>query len=269
VRRRSALAIVLALAATADANGHRRKGLGPRASGLGHSQKEDPRLMIERQIKDEGDVLGRTIATVDEKLAMADAARVARLRAAVRAIEVQDDEGMATARRRAGARMLLRRDAAERTLLADEVVRLKTAQAQVTAAQGDLVNLVMPARLAQPVTGSIARGFGPFEHDRTHAMLTRHGIDFEVDDHAPAVAPADGVVRYAGPIRGLDHGAILDHGTYYTVVAKLGELALPVGAHVARGDRLGRAAHHRVYLEVRVKVGPGGLPVDPEPLLAR
>ena len=50
-------------------------------------------------------------------------------------------------------------------------------------------------------------------------------------------------------------------------MAKLGELAVPVGAHVARGDRLGRAARSRVYFEVRVKVGPGGMPVDPEPLL--
>jgi septal ring factor EnvC (AmiA/AmiB activator) len=75
-------------------------------------------------------------------------------------------------------------------------------------------------------------------------------------------------VRYAGPIRGLDHGVILDHGDYLTVVAKLGDLVLPIGTHVGRGDRLGRAAHHRVYLEVRVKVGPGGLPIDPEPLFA-
>ena len=76
-------------------------------------------------------------------------------------------------------------------------------------------------------------------------------------------------MRYAGPIRGLDHGVILDHGDYLTVIAKLGELTLPIGTHVARGDRLGRAAHHRVYLEVRAKIGPGGLPIDPEPLLKR
>jgi len=74
-------------------------------------------------------------------------------------------------------------------------------------------------------------------------------------------------VRYAGPIRGLDQGVILDHGGYLTVIGKLGELALPVGAPIAAGDRIGRAARHRVYLEVRVKLGPGGLPIDPEPLL--
>jgi septal ring factor EnvC (AmiA/AmiB activator) len=231
--------------------------------------------MLETQIANERDVIGKTIDTVSEKLVVADATRLHRVRAAMRAIEAPRSEDaseadrMAAARRRAAARMLLERDAAERGLLADELARLRDGETRIAAAADQLVDLVLPASLARPVAGSIARGFGPYEHDRSHATLVRRGIDFEVEDHAPVVAPADGIVRYAGPIRGLDHGAILDHGTYYTVVAKLGELALPIGAHVATGDRLGRAAHHRVYLEVRVKVGPGGLPIDPEPLLAR
>ena len=105
-------------------------------------------------------------------------------------------------------------------------------------------------------------------HERSKATLSRRGLDFETERSAPAWAPADGVVRYAGPIRGLDHGVILDHGGYLTVVAKLAALSIPVGTRVARGDRVGHAARHRVYLEVRAKVTPGGLPIDPEPLLA-
>ena len=61
----------------------------------------------------------------------------------------------------------------------------------------------------------------------------------------------------------------IHHGAYLTVIAKLGEVALPIGASIAAGDRLGRAARHRVYVEVRVKLGPGGLPIDPEPLLGK
>jgi septal ring factor EnvC (AmiA/AmiB activator) len=68
-------------------------------------------------------------------------------------------------------------------------------------------------------------------------------------------------------MRGLDHGVILDHGDYFTIVAKLSAVAIPIGTTVARGDRIGRAARARVYLEVRAKVGPGGLPIDPEALL--
>jgi septal ring factor EnvC (AmiA/AmiB activator) len=82
-------------------------------------------------------------------------------------------------------------------------------------------------------------------------------------------APADGTVRYAGPIRGLDHGVVIDCGGVWTVVAKLGEVAVATGAFVEAGQRLGAPAKSRVYLEVRVPLGPGGLPVDPEPYLAR
>ena len=105
------------------------------------------------------------------------------------------------------------------------------------------------------------------KHERSKTTLARRGIDLDVETRAPAHAPADGIVRYAGPIRGLESGVILDHGTYFTVIAKLGEVSVPVGAPVARGDKLGRAARQRVYLEVRVKLGPGGRPIDPEPLL--
>jgi septal ring factor EnvC (AmiA/AmiB activator) len=76
-------------------------------------------------------------------------------------------------------------------------------------------------------------------------------------------------VRYAGPIRGLEHGVIIDHGDFVTVIAKLGDVALPIGTHVERGDQLGRAARHRIYFEVRVKVGPGGLPIDPETAVSK
>jgi septal ring factor EnvC (AmiA/AmiB activator) len=100
------------------------------------------------------------------------------------------------------------------------------------------------------------------------AWLSRRGLDFETAKSAAANAPADGVVRYAGSIRGLDYGVIVDHGDYLTIVAKLAELSIPVGTKVARGDRLGRAARSRVYLEVRAKAAPGGIPIDPEPLLA-
>nr|MBA3542216.1 M23 family metallopeptidase [Deltaproteobacteria bacterium] len=103
---------------------------------------------------------------------------------------------------------------------------------------------------------------------RSKAVLSRRGIDLEVATRAPALAPARGLVTYAGPIRGLEQGVILDHGDYLTVIAKLGDVGVPLGATVEAGDRLGRAARHRVYFEIRIEVGPGGMPIDPEPLLA-
>jgi septal ring factor EnvC (AmiA/AmiB activator) len=176
---------------------------------------------------------------------------------------------MASARRRAAARLLLGRDASERALLADEASRLRAARAEAAAANDALGEASFPDDLARPAKGTIVRHFGTLEHERSHAALSRRGVDFEVDGRAVAVAPAAGVVRYAGPIRGLDNGIIIDHGSYLTVVGKLGELAPVVGTRVDRGDRLGHAARHRVYLEVRIKVGPAGMNVDPEPRLVK
>ena len=237
--------------------------------------RPDPHVAIAGQLAAEMETLDQTIATVGDKLAEADALRLRRIHAAYRILrsplspDASPAERMASARRRAAARLLVDRDRAERALLADEAAQLAAARTTKVTASARVPTIVLPDAIEQPADGTIARHFGTYEHERSHATLTRRGLDFQTEWHAPASAPADGVVRYAGPIRGLDHGVIVDHGDYLTVIAKLGELAVPVGAHVHRGDRLGRAEHSRVYLEVRAKVGPGGIPIDPEPLLAR
>ena len=228
-----------------------------------------PRAVLGHQLTDETAAIDRALAAVGDKLTTAEAARGHRLTAALRVTRAApSDDSTTVARRRAAARLMLDRDRGERALLADELARLRSARDRVTGQTARLPVLAMPGELVRPAPGKIARHFGSLEHERSKATLSRRGIDIEVADHAPVVAPAAGTVRYAGPIRGLDRGAILDHGDFITVIAKLGDVALPVGAQVAAGDALGRAARHRVYLEVRVKLGPGGLPVDPEPLLA-
>lgn len=234
----------------------------------------DLRAELASQLADQAATIDRTLATVGGKLTDADAVRLHRLRAAYRLLRAPTrasataDERMAAARRRAAARLLIDRDAAERGLLTDETRHLREAAARTEAVAQRVATITLPEELARPVRGAVARKFGVLEHERSKATLSRRGVDLEVESHAAVTAPADGTVRYAGPIRGLDGGVILDHGDYLTVIAKLGEIAVPVGAPLRRGDRLGRAARHRVYVEVRVKLGPGGLPIDPEPLFA-
>ena len=235
----------------------------------------DPRETLAAQLADEQATIDRTIATVASKLAEADRVRLERLRAAYRLVRAplrptaSPAERMAAARRRAAARLLIDRDAAERGLLADETKHLKDAAAQTTLETGKLATITLPADLSRPAKGTIARTFGTLEHERSKAILSRRGIDLEVETRANVTAAADGTVRYAGPIRGLDEGVILDHGDYFTVVAKLADLVVPAGAKIARGDRIGHAARYRVYFEVRVKIGPGGLPIDPVPLFEK
>ncbi|HEY5948135.1 MAG TPA: M23 family metallopeptidase [Kofleriaceae bacterium] len=233
----------------------------------------DPRAQLSAQLAAETQTIEQTLATVGDKLSAADAQRLRRIRAAYRILRApltttaSATDRMASARRRAAARLLLERDGSERTLLASEAAQLTEARTTKIEATTKIPTLVLPEELGRPCKGDIARRFGTYQHDKSHATLSRRGLDFETSHNAPASAPADGVVRYAGPIRGLDYGVILDHGDYLTIVAKLAELSIPVGTHVTRGDRLGHAARYRVYLEVRAKVAAGGIPIDPEPLL--
>jgi murein hydrolase activator len=227
----------------------------------------DPRAQLAQQLGDEAATIDRALGTVLEKLQAADGVRAQRLSAAYRVLRTPArGDAMGAARRLAAARLLVARDVAERGLLAHEADQLRAAAARTSADAQRVPMIALPESIRKPAKGPVIRSFGTFEHERSKAVLSRRGIDIEVDPRAPVVAPAEGTVRFAGPIRGLESGVILDHGDYWTVLGKLGEVAVPVGAHVVAGDRIGRSAQHRVYLEVRVKIGPGGLPIDPEPL---
>jgi murein DD-endopeptidase MepM/ murein hydrolase activator NlpD len=265
----------LAAPAWAGTSGEAEDAAAPAAHGLAAARSAapdpdgSPRSALARQLADQAASIDRALAAVGDKLSEVEAARIRRLGAALRAVRADPAaDAAAVARRRAAARLLLQRDLGERALLVDEVARLRSARDRVARDVARLPAVALPGELARPAPGQIARRFGTLEHERSKAALSRRGIDIEVDDHSPVTAPAAGMVRYAGPIRGLDQGVIIDCGDFVTVVGKLGEVAAPAGAPIAAGDRLGRAARHRVYLELRVKLGPGGMPIDPEPLLA-
>ena len=264
---RVSIAIVLALCGVASADTE------PRTETVDATPTiADPRAALAAHLADEAAVIATTRTTVADKLRAADAVRVARLRAAYRLLRAparapSAADRLAIARRRAAARVLIERDRDERTLLADELAALVGATERTITATAALPSVALPETIAWPAKGTIARRFGTIAHEKSKTTLARRGLDIEVEAKAAAKAPADGTIRYAGPIRGLDQGLVIDHGGYFTVVAKLGELAVATGAKVVAGDQIGRAARHRVYLEVRVKLGPGGLPIDPEPLL--
>ena len=225
------------------------------------------RTQLAAQLDAELAVITRTRAEVDAKLADATAQRRRRVRAAYELLR-EPGEKMATARRRAAARWLLVRDRNEQQLLADESASLAAAHARLVADRSFVALAPLPvASLDKPTDRfTIARHFGPYEHDRSRATLTRRGLD--LDTPSTDVHPvAAGTVLYAGPIRGLDDGVVLDHGGWLSVTAKLAPVTLRRGDKVERGAVLGQPARRRIYLELRVAVGPGGIPIDPEPFL--
>jgi murein DD-endopeptidase MepM/ murein hydrolase activator NlpD len=261
VRARS-LVLIAALAATARADADT-------------DRTDELRDYLRDQLAAQWDVAGKTRATITGKLDTRAAIRASRARAAYRLLRdpsaspwVDPAVRMAALRRRAAARHLLAIDRGEVRLLADELVRVDADAARLAAERALVETIAIPAPgLAWPANGDVTRHFGTFVHADSGATLSRHGIDLDVHAHAEAHAVADGVVRYAGPIRGLDLGVVVDHGSFGSVTAKLGELGVTAGDRVTRGQRVGDAETHRLYLELRVPIGPGGAPIDPERLL--
>ena len=119
-----------------------------------------------------------------------------------------------------------------------------------------------PERLIEPVQGRLAARFG----QSAAKGAPQEGFTWISTPGAPVLAPAAGVVEYAGPLK--DYGAILilrTGGAYHLVLTGLGAVDAAPGRTVAAGEPIGRMAEDAgpgpsLYLEVR----RGGEPVDPQ-----
>jgi len=265
------LALSLASAGIAATSGF---VVAQRARTRTEERNDQVRSDVVKSWSAQAEALDRTRLAVQAKVDTAILQRAARARAAAlilaNHVSANSDDAMDNARRRAAAKLVLTRERAEVLLLTAERDQLVAASDAIgDGAAGALTIALPPNDLVWPAEGSIARSFGTYVHTRSKATLSRRGIDIEVDEHAQAHAAAAGVIRFSGPIRGLDNGVIIDHGTYYTVLAKLGKLTRVVGATINAGDSVGRAASSRLYLELRLKVGPEGTPVDPQKFLRK
>lgn len=117
-----------------------------------------------------------------------------------------------------------------------------------------------PSRFTEPVQGRIVVRYG-----QTTRIGPAEGYRWAASPGAPVLAPAAGLVEYAGPLK--DYGLILilrTGGAYHLVLAGLGATSAVVGRTVAAGQPIGRMADDagpgpELYMEVR----RGGEPVDP------
>jgi septal ring factor EnvC (AmiA/AmiB activator) len=118
-----------------------------------------------------------------------------------------------------------------------------------------------PVRFVEPVPGRIVARYGraPGKDGPSD------GYRWRASAGAPVLAPAAGIVEYAGPLK--DYGVILilrTGGAYHLVLAGLGATSAVVGRSVAAGEPIGRMAddagpNPELYLEVR----RGNETVDP------
>lgn len=140
------------------------------------------------------------------------------------------------------------------------------AAAAATAAARQARNLLQASALAAPMAGQ-ARSWPAA--GRVLAMAGRPGVEIRTDPGALVLAPAGGVVRFAGPVAGYNQVLILDQGNgYASVLTGLESVFVGRGDGVGRAEPLGhmpksapgaRRVGAALYFEVRAE----GAPIDP------
>lgn len=242
---------------------------------LGRSRAAGPddaelRERVAAQLASQARAVDRANATVAAKLGEARARQAQQARAAARLLRPREGaSSLDQARRRAVISWVLARQRSEAGLLVEERAHLDQAAERLASARNEAASAALPPRqLTWPARGQVVRPFGRLVHERSGTTLARRGIELEVDDRTEARAPAVGTVLYAGPLRGLDHGVLLQHDGYTTLVAKLGKVQVTTGQAVDPSVVLGRTARRRLYLELRLTLLPAGLPIDPAPFFS-
>jgi murein DD-endopeptidase MepM/ murein hydrolase activator NlpD len=128
-----------------------------------------------------------------------------------------------------------------------------------------------PRSLVRPVRRARVRaGFGLRRHGGSGREISARGLELAVRAGDPVMAVAAGSVRWAGRLgAGQQTAVLLDHPDFVSVLVGLAAVRVTSGQAVAAGEVLGEAAGDALHLEIRLRTGPFGHPVDPAPLLAR
>jgi len=125
----------------------------------------------------------------------------------------------------------------------------------------DVGPVTLPQALVSPADGPLVHGFG----DTLVGGGRSNGVTIRAASRAQVAAPGDGVVQYAGPVKGWGVILILRlAGGCHLVLAGLDRTSVGVGQSVAAGDAVGwmpdgRHAPSDLYLEIRER----GDPVNP------
>lgn len=125
-----------------------------------------------------------------------------------------------------------------------------------------------------PVKGWLTAGFGYRRSPFTGLRQMHEGVDISNTVGTPVVAPADGLVSYAGPLGGFGNVISIDHGhKISTFYGHLHRQRVSQGERVRRGDVIafvgttGRATGPHLHYEIQVNgsaVDPSKYVIDPE-----
>jgi murein DD-endopeptidase MepM/ murein hydrolase activator NlpD len=91
-----------------------------------------------------------------------------------------------------------------------------------------------------PATGVLTDGFGTRNDPITGRRAFHRGLDISARRGTPVLAPADGIVVFAGRNGGLGKTLRLSHGFGFTTVyGHLNQIQVELGDEVHRGDQIG------------------------------
>jgi murein DD-endopeptidase MepM/ murein hydrolase activator NlpD len=117
-----------------------------------------------------------------------------------------------------------------------------------------------------PISGAISSDFGGRSSPWGRSYEFHAGLDIRALQGTPVAAAGNGVVVYAGRMRGYGNMVVVDHGfELKTVYAHLSAIYADIGRRVQTGETIGavgqtgRATGPHLHYEVRV----GTAPVDP------
>jgi len=185
---------------------------------------------------------------------------------------VEPDARMGFLARRAAMTRLLRRDLRELAVLEAERANAVTARDRL---RGEIAEVVPeapgPGSLVRPIARARVRaGFGMQRHRESGADLSSRGVELAARSGDAVLAVAAGRVLWVGAVRGgVGTGVLVDHGSFVSVLVGLGRVTAVPGQSVTAGQVLGDAAGDRLHVEIRLRSGAFGSPVDPAPLFSR
>jgi murein DD-endopeptidase MepM/ murein hydrolase activator NlpD len=126
--------------------------------------------------------------------------------------------------------------------------------------------IAFTGNFVRPVSGPIISSFGPRYHPILHYTRLHAGVDFAAGHGSPIYSAGDGVVVFAGQMRGYGNVLIVDHGSgVSTLYAHCSALLVGDGVNVAKGQNIARvgatglATGPHLHFEVR----KNGSPVNP------
>jgi murein DD-endopeptidase MepM/ murein hydrolase activator NlpD len=148
----------------------------------------------------------------------------------------------------------------------DRAQTLRDKLKELTKIQEDKLTYIASTPSVWPVKGWLTSDFGYRRSPFTLAADFHPGIDIAAAWGTPIMAPADGVITFAGMKGGYGKMVVIDHG--FGVVTKFGhtsELLVKEGDKIKRGTKIALVGNtgHSTGPHLHYEVHADGVPVDP------